>query len=218
MLSPVDIQNKQFKKSKLGGYNVEDVTEFFEQVIASYQELTNENYALKDKITILNESIQYYRSMEATIQNVLVLADKTAQDTKVSAYEKSEQIKKEAQQRAEKITYSAEERVNRILEKGREEVFELTQKVETLKTQYMCYRTQFKQLLQAQLEMLEKSEENHTMVQPDLLQELTSNEEEQSINNEVFKPINEVSEAIDENKDDNFYTKEYTPVADEELE
>ena len=35
--------------------------------------------------------------MESTIQNVLVLADKTAQDTKSAAYEKAEEIKKEAE-------------------------------------------------------------------------------------------------------------------------
>ena len=82
--------------------------------------------------------------MESTIQNVLVLADKTAQDTKAAAYEKAEQIKKEAEERADKITALAEERVSRIIDQGRQEAYELGQKVEEAKRQYMAYKTQFK--------------------------------------------------------------------------
>ena len=93
MLTVVDIQNKEFKKNKLGGYNIEDVNAYMEEIIKTFEEIQNDNYALKDKVNVLNESVQYYRTMESTIQNVLVLADKTAQDTKAAAYEKAEQIR-----------------------------------------------------------------------------------------------------------------------------
>ena len=78
MLSVVDIQNKEFKKNKIGGYNIEEVNDYLEQIIKSYQEVLNENYTLKDKVNVLSESVQYYRTMESTIQNVLVLADKNS--------------------------------------------------------------------------------------------------------------------------------------------
>ncbi|MDF2593781.1 MAG: DivIVA protein [Clostridia bacterium] len=210
MLSPVDIQNKVFKKNKIGGYSVEDVNEFLEEVMKSYQELTNENYALKDKTNVLNESIQYYRTMESTIQNVLVLADKTAQDTKSAAYEKAEQIKKEAEQRAEKVMCSAEDRVSRILEKGRQEAFELTQKIEEIKRQYMSYKAQVKQILHAQMEILEGSEDKSVVKQGDLIKELASIDEEDKQSLKEFFPIDEEDEG-------KFYTKEYMPIADEEL-
>lgn len=210
MLSPVDIQNKVFKKNKIGGYSVEDVNEFLEEVMKSYQELTNENYALKDKTNVLNESIQYYRTMESTIQNVLVLADKTAQDTKSAAYEKAEQIKKEAEQRAEKVMCSAEDRVSRILEKGRQEAFELTQKIEEIKRQYMSYKAQVKQILHAQMEILEGSEDKLLVKQGDLIKELAAIDEEDKQSLNEFLPIDEEDEG-------KFYTKEYMPIADEEL-
>jgi cell division initiation protein len=210
MLSPVDIQNKVFKKNKIGGYSVDDVNEFLEEVMKSYQELTNENYALKDKTNILNESIQYYRTMESTIQNVLVLADKTAQDTKSTAYEKAEQIKKEAEQRAEKVLCSAEERVSRILEKGRQEAFELTQKIEEIKRQYISYKAQVKQILQAQLEILEGNEDKSLAKQGDLIKDLAFVDEEDKQNLKAFFPLEEEDE-------EKFYTKEYMPIADEEL-
>jgi len=210
MLSPVDIQNKTFKKNKIGGYNVQEVNEFVEEVTKSYQELTNENYALKDKINIQSESIQYYRTMETTIQNVLVLADKTAQETKSTAYEKAEQIKKDAEQRAEKMTNAAENRVNSLLEKGRQETFELTQKIEEIKRQYITYKIQFKQILQAQLQMIETSEDKSLVTQGDLTEAFMSMSESPEQDLEVFTELGQAEL-------EKFYTREYMPILDEEL-
>lgn len=209
MLSPVDIQNKVFKKNKLGGYNVEEVNEFMEELSKSYQELVNENYSLKDKLSVLNESVQYYRTMENTIQNVLVVADKTAQDTKTSAFEKAEQIKKEAELRAEKMIASAEDRVRRILEAGRQDAFELTQKIEEVKRQYISYKVQFKQIMQAQLEIIENSEDKSLTKPEEIAKKLDAMAEETS-------PFEE-SETFNLEEKEKFYTKEYMPVADEEL-
>ncbi len=208
MLSPVDIQNKEFRKSKIGGYHIEEVNDFLDEILKSYQEVINENYALKDKINALNESVQYYRTMESTIQNVLVLADKTAQDTKSAAYEKAEEIKKEAEQRAEKMTSLAEERVARIVEQGRQEAFELSQKVEDIKRQYLSYKAQFKQLLQSQMELLEQGDARATIAQDDLVQAFAAIEKETVASVEV--PQTEATE-------EEYFTKEYIPVSDEEI-
>lgn len=215
MLSVVDIQNKEFKKNKIGGYNIEDVNDYLEQIIKSYQEILNENYALKDKINVLNESVQYYRTMESTIQNVLILADKTAQDTKAAAYEKAEQIKKEADERSEKITSLAEERVSRIIDQGRQEAYELGQKVEDTKRQYLAYKTQFKQLLQAQVDFLEQGDERMVVMQDDLSRAFSKIQEQTMIKKETES--NEVNE-IDSTDDEAFYTKAYMPLTKEDVE
>lgn len=208
MLSPVDIQNKEFRKSKIGGYHIDEVNEFLDEVLKSYQDLINENYSLKDKINVLNESVQYYRTMESTIQNVLVLADKTAQETKGAAYEKAEQVKKEAEQRAEKLTSSAEERVTRIIEQGRQEAFELTQRIEEIRRQYFAYKTQFKQLLQSQMELLDQGDARMKVEEEDLVQAFADIENDVSLNPDEFK--------AEEPKEETYYTKEYMPVSDEE--
>lgn len=224
MLSVVDIQNKEFKRSKIGGYNIEDVNDYLEQIIKSYQEILNENYALKDKVNVLNESVQYYRTMESTIQNVLVLADKTAQDTKAAAYEKAEQIKKEADERADKITMLAEERVARIIDQGRQEAYELSQKVEEARSQYIAYKSQFKQILQAQLEFIEQGDLRMNGMQEDLSQAFANIQEEtvehgteQVVDDEINQLSNE-EVAATEAEDDVYYTKAYVPVSKEEME
>lgn len=220
MLSIVEIQNKTFKKNKIGGYNVEEVNEFLDQIVKSYQEVQNENYALKDKVNVLNESVQYYRTMESTIQNVLVLADKTAQDTKAAAYDKAEQIKKEAEARADKITSLAEERVAKVIDQGRQEAYELAQKVEEAKRQYLAYKAHFKQLLQAQTDFLAQGDERINSMQEDLamaferMQEDTVVEDEK-VQEETAAHEEEIPKDQEAQEEDTFFTKEYVPLGDD---
>lgn len=150
MLSPVDIQNKEFRKAKIGGYHIEEVNDFLDEVLEAYQHITKENFDLKDKVNMLNENVQYYRTMEATIQNALVLAEKTAQDTKALAYEKADQIKNEAEQKAEGI-----------IDQAKKDVYHLTQEVEDLKKQYHSIKIQVRQLLQGQIEIVENHQIPH---------------------------------------------------------
>lgn len=210
MLSPVDIQNKEFKKSKLGGYNIDEVNEFLDLVLKSYQEIINENYTLKDKVNVLSESVQYYRTMESTIQNVLVLADKTAQETKANAYEKAEQVKRDAEERSEKMTQLAEERVERIIEQGKQEGFELNQRNEDIRRQYIAYKAQFKQLLQAQMEVLEQGEYQMRPYHEEMIKAFDDLEDEPTLMEEAFTPL-------DAEESEKYYTKEYMPLGDEEM-
>ncbi|MBQ6024627.1 MAG: DivIVA domain-containing protein, partial [Lachnospiraceae bacterium] len=81
MLTPVEIQAKTFKSGGLG-YDKKDVESFMREVTRSYEILYRENMELKDKVAVLNEGIQYYKSIEKTLQKALVLAEKTAETTK----------------------------------------------------------------------------------------------------------------------------------------
>lgn len=209
MLSPVEIQNKEFKRSKLGGYNIDEVNEFLDEVLKSYQELINENLSLKDEINTLTSNVEYYRTMESTIQNVLVMADKTAQDTKLAANEKAEEIKKEAQRNAESLAQMAKERVDEILEKGKKEAYELMQKNESTKKQYVMFKAQFNQLLQTQMDMLAQGDQGVITTADEVTKAFATIEEEVVNEQDPFKPL-------EDNKQDAFYTKEYTPVDNEE--
>lgn len=237
MLSVADIQNKEFKKATFGGYNIEEVNDFMEQLTKAYQELLSENHTLKDKVNALNESVQYYRTMESTIQNVLVLADKTAQDTKAAAYEKAQdtksaayekadQIKKEAEERAERITAMAEERVSLIINQGRQEAYALGQKVDETKRQYNAYKTQFKQLVQAQIDFLEQSDTRIVGLQEDLKEAFDKIEEEtaevieakERESKENSEPVNEEVAAEQEMVENITPTATYAPLSKEEMD
>ena len=144
MLTPIDIEMKEFKRARIGGYHIDDVNEFLDEVIRSFEEVHRENIELKDKIILLNESISYYKSMEVTLQNTLILAEKTAQDTKAIATQKSEQIVLEG-------TFKADQ----MIQDARQEVYKITQNIYDLQKQYQSAKIQIKKMLQAQMEILE---------------------------------------------------------------
>ena len=143
MVTPIEIQNKSFKSGGLG-YDKRDVDNFMHEILNSYEELYRQNVELKDRVSVLNEGIQYYKTIEKTLQKALVLAEKTAEETRNNAAKEAKRIEKEATVKA-----------NIMLADAKNELDELHQKTVTLIQQYEKYKIQFKNLANAQIEMLE---------------------------------------------------------------
>ncbi len=143
MLTPVEIQAKTFKSGGLG-YDKKDVESFMREVTRSYEILYRENMELKDKVAVLNEGIQYYKSIEKTLQKALVLAEKTAETTKEAANKDAKRIEKEAKVKA-----------NILLADAKNELENLHNKTIALLQQYEKYKAQFKNLAQAQIDLIE---------------------------------------------------------------
>jgi len=143
MLTPVEIQAKTFKSGGLG-YDKKDVEAFFREVGKNYETLYRENMELKDKVAVLNEGIQYYKSIEKTIQKALVLAEKTAETTKEAANKDAKRIEKEAKVKA-----------NILLADAKNELETLHNRTIALLQEYEKYKAQFRNLAKAQMEMLD---------------------------------------------------------------
>lgn len=159
MLTPLDIESKVFSKS-ISGYNVSEVKIFMKEILAYYEKFYKENIELRDKINVLQEGIQYYKNIEETLHNTLILAEKMAEDTKVLARQKAEHIEKEAQLRAEDI-----------LNDAKHEVYKINKIKEELIRSYDTSKIQVRHFLKAQLELTEKSdlELHHTQTSFDHL-------------------------------------------------
>ena len=146
MLTPLDIESKKFEK-KLLGFDTREVRKFLKEIIANYEVLYRENIELKDKINVLNEGIQYYKTMEDTLQNTLLLAEKTADETKKNAREQAEIIEREAELKAAEILGSTKDELNHLRLQKRN----LMRSFETAKIQVQQY-------LQLQLDMIGKED------------------------------------------------------------
>ncbi len=146
MLTPLDIESKEFSSS-IGGYSKSDVNEFMKEILVTYEKMYKENIEMKDKISMLNDGIQYYKTIETTLQNTLLLAEKTAEETKQAARKKAETIEKEAEIKAEKLMFEAKESIQQI-----------NLMREAMVKAYDANKIQIKQFLQAQLEMINKNE------------------------------------------------------------
>ena len=65
-LSPTDINNKEFKKG-IRGYSIDEVDEFLDKIVESYEEIFKENEILKENLSRVNEKLDHYEKLEATI-------------------------------------------------------------------------------------------------------------------------------------------------------
>ena len=146
MLTPLDIQNKEFGR-EFRGYSMQEVDEFLNLVIDGYERLYKENMEAKDSITKLNESLKQYKNIENTLQSALVVAQSA-----------SEQVQKNAEEKAENIVADANNRAKEIIANSFEEVKKLEYRYEELKRSIDVYRAKMTALLESQLGILKKVE------------------------------------------------------------
>ena len=57
-LSPTDINNKEFKKG-IRGYSIDEVDEFLDKIVESYEEIFKENEILKENLSRVNEKLDH---------------------------------------------------------------------------------------------------------------------------------------------------------------
>ena len=55
MLTPADIENKEFKK-EMRGYNITEVNIFLKEVAMSYEKIYQENLSAMDRIGMLSDA------------------------------------------------------------------------------------------------------------------------------------------------------------------
>lgn len=129
MLTPVDIQNKEFEK-KLKGYDCDAVDDFLDLIIQDYDMLCKENQALRDKIDLLNETVDRYKELEETMHKSLDVARQSAQDIKNNANMEAQAILNRAKLDATRLARQIDEEHIR----KHQEMLAVKQEVDTYKT------------------------------------------------------------------------------------
>lgn len=193
MITPIEIQNKNFKSGGLG-YDKRDVDQFMKEVLSGYEILYRENVEMKDKISSLTDALQQYKYIEKTLQKALVLAEKTAEDTKQLAQKEAKRIEKEAQLKYQIVLGDAKNELNKI-----------HKQTTKLMQQYEMYRAQFKNLAKAQIELIESDSFGLSIANVDELLGTEPEDEkpaEDRVNSEEFwnNPLVDIERYLDDDK------------------
>ena len=143
MLTPLDIENKKFQKQMMNGYNVDEVDDFLDEITADYEKMYKENTELRAEIERSKGDLDKYKNIEQTLQNTLVMAQKTADDVKNIAKQQADQIVNEAKGSAQK---QVDDLDNQIIAKRRE--------LDNVKKQFDIYKAKMESLLISQLELI----------------------------------------------------------------
>ncbi|MBS4198882.1 DivIVA domain-containing protein [Bacillus sp. FJAT-49732] len=150
-LTPVDIHNKEFSRG-FRGYDEDEVNEFLDQVIKEFELLIREKKELEDKLASMNERLGHFNTIEDTLHKSIVVAQEAAEEVKGNAQKEAKLIIREAEKNADRI-------VNESLSKARKIALE----IEDLKKQSKVFRTRFKLLIEAQLDLLGSDDWEHLM-------------------------------------------------------
>lgn len=150
-LTPLDIHNKEFNKG-FRGYDEDEVNEFLDQVIKDYEIVIREKKDLEEQVSGLTERLAHFSNIEETLNKSIVVAQEAAEELKRNASKEAKLIVKEAEKNADRI-------VNEALSKARKIALE----IEELKKQSKVFRTRFKMLVEAQLDLLNNDDWDHLL-------------------------------------------------------
>ena len=139
MLTPVEIENKEFKKG-IRGYREDEVDEFLDIVKEDFEKLYRENADLKEKIRMYNDQINKYENIEETLKATLITAQTAAEDTCSAAHKKAKIIVEEAELRS-----------RQIIEQANNRVIEIRKEYDSIVKEFKIFRNKFKSLLEDEI-------------------------------------------------------------------
>jgi len=141
MLTPGELQQKILKSGL--DFRNRDIKTFVKELQDEYESLYKKQKESQDKIEALTKSVRYYKSIEKTLQNALILAEKVSDEKIEEANDKTRNIRKEAQAEVDKILLGA-----------RGELLDIHDKTIRMQKEYERYRKQYVSLVKDQLDQL----------------------------------------------------------------
>lgn len=199
MLSLNEIKNHEFKKGI--GYTKKSVDDFVNEIVESFEEVNRENAELKEKLTTLSEGMQYYKSIEKTLQKSLVLAQKTADEKKEKALSNAKIIEKVARSRADSI-----------ITKAKNDLDAIYRQTDELNRRFELYKSYVKNLITTQLDLI--NSDTYKISVNDLDGYLKLKDELEDARNAIPEDEDNTSE-VDENIADFLSDKETTDDEDD---
>ncbi len=144
MITPVDLENKEFKKS-FRGYDMDEVEAFLEELVKDYSRIYRENASMKDKNAILNDAVENYKGMEETMRSAIISAQRTSEEIIRNAHEQADNIINDAKVRAQKILNDMDGQIQ-----------EMKRECEGIEAQSSLLRAKLRTVLNTYLGMLDE--------------------------------------------------------------
>jgi cell division initiation protein len=115
-LTPLDIQQKQFRLRLLRGYDPKEVESFLSAIADLVSGLLREKDELARELADKHRQLSEHRDREKTLKNTLISAQKAAEQMKANAEKEAKLVISEAEVKAERILNNAHNRLAQIHE------------------------------------------------------------------------------------------------------
>jgi cell division initiation protein len=148
-ITPLDIQQQQFKGKMLGGLDPEDVDAFLQSVASEMENLIRENNELKELQGRHNREMAEMSEKEKDLRETMLAAQRITEEMKANAQKEASLVVSEAELRAERIVMDAERQLG-----------ELKARIEDVRRQKIQFEMSLKALLDSYARQL--SGDEHT--------------------------------------------------------
>lgn len=149
MLTPNEISSKKFEKSAFG-YKPEDVDNFLSEVLNSYSAVYAEKEAAEEKLEVLAEKLEEYRSNEDSLRTVLMGAQKLG-----------ENIVRDSKAKAEVIISEAENQVKQVFAESESKIIKEKETLVTLQKETAEFKKHLLAMYRQHLELISLMPENN---------------------------------------------------------
>ena len=147
-ISPIDIQQQQFKGKMFGGLDPEDVDAFLQLVAGELEDLIRENTELKEQARRVATDMEEMKEKEVTLR-----------DTMLAAQRITEEMKSSSQKEATILISEADLKADTILADANRKLADLKSQIQDLRREKIQFETALKSLLDTHYKMLTLNDE-----------------------------------------------------------
>ena len=147
-ITPLDIQQQQFKGKMLGGLDPNDVDSFLQLVSQEMEALIRENEELKEQAHKVTLQVTEMSQREANLRETMLAAQKI-----------SEEMKNNAQKEANLLISEAELKGERLLAAAEQKLAQLNNSIHDMRRQKLQFESALKSLIETHLKMLNIGDE-----------------------------------------------------------
>ncbi|HXV14022.1 MAG TPA: DivIVA domain-containing protein, partial [Candidatus Krumholzibacteria bacterium] len=144
-ITPLDVRKQEFRKA-MRGLDGDEVYAFLSTVADEYEAVLNDNKALRERLLELDDKVQEYRTIERTLRDTLLTAERVTVEAKDNARREATLIVKEAQLEAQKA-------LRDITTEGAR----LRQEVQRLRSQRDAYIAKMKVVAESHVKFIESA-------------------------------------------------------------
>lgn len=166
-ISVRDIQEKEFATQPRGGYNIEEVDDFLDEIATQLGALVRENLELTQRITSLENEVAeakqqipdydekgYFDNLQRSMKEAMASAQRIADETRKKAETDAAQIRAEAQAVADDTLATAQAEADKVTGGAQSRLEALTQQYDQLKAAAQSFKADFAGILEQQTKFL----------------------------------------------------------------
>ena len=153
MLTPMDIHNKDFKRS-FRGYDEDEIDDFLDQVVNDYEKMFRENDRLKEDLERAKKDNEQYQQLEKNLKDTLLVAQKTAEEVTTNARRNVEEMRENAAKECQNMRREAEMQAKARLDESADKVRAVVAEYDRLVREKNQFLRKIKVSLESELAVL----------------------------------------------------------------